>query len=213
MRKGSRFRRRTQLIAGQTKFVKLKYVDSDTPIIGAATATFGNNTYKLNSAFDVNASIGSANMPGFQEWAAFYQRYRVMAAKITCRYVIRAPNPTYIGIYFTPLAAPFSASWLNFRELEGNRNNVIRLCPASGVTGSVGKLKMFRTMKNLEGDKRLTYDDNYQALVTTNPSNIATGLVYCIDGNNVNNLGNIAAYVQVTVTMWIKFSNIKVLNS
>jgi hypothetical protein len=142
-------------------FVKLKYIDTDTPelTMSSVGAPFSFNTYKGNSGYDVNLSIGSSKMPGFNEWSAFYTQYRVRAAKITfecCNNFVTNVNttePVYMFVHVQDLNQPTAfTSWPFIRALEGNRYSKFKLLSNSGGMDK-GRLSIYVDYAKFLGNK------------------------------------------------------------
>ncbi len=64
---------------GDRARTKLRYVDINS--ISLAGLNYGEKIYRLNSCFDPDFSGAGAQPLGFDQWAAFYTRYRVLSAK------------------------------------------------------------------------------------------------------------------------------------
>lgn len=83
---------------GKKFYTKLRYSESHT-IAAATTANFA-SSYKmrLNSLFDPNYS-GQGHQPrGFDQLMAIYEKYTVVAAKITVCYITTSTNPSVVGL-------------------------------------------------------------------------------------------------------------------
>lgn len=68
------------LICPDKMQIKLRYHEdvTATSIAGA----FAEHSYSANSLFDPRQSLGGEQPPGFDEWSAFYNRYRVLSSTI-----------------------------------------------------------------------------------------------------------------------------------
>lgn len=78
--------------------------NADTEPAAAAGIT---HIYRLNGAYDVDTSILSTSTPGFSEWSAFYNRYRVIGVRVRVEGHIREGD--LIGTYrvaMFPVAHP-----------------------------------------------------------------------------------------------------------
>ncbi len=69
---------------GDRARTKLRYVDINS--ISLAGLNYGEKIYRLNSCFDPDYSGAGAQPLGFDQWAAFYTRYRVLAAHYKCEW-------------------------------------------------------------------------------------------------------------------------------
>lgn len=140
---------------------KMKYAESIT------TNASGQFQFRLNSLFDPN-STGVGHQPyGFDNLALLYNRYRV----VSCGWRIQAPSST-AGSPFVVGCLPSNdvlVTWSDFGQMAENpRTKYVTNNPGAPVATLTGKSYLPRLM----GRSRAQYmaDDNYQAIVTTNPA-------------------------------------------
>lgn len=201
---------------GARKTVKLIYHDYDTPVLQIGTSQNVNwNTYNLNSAYDPNASFASSSIPGFNEWAGVYFRYRVTWCKITATFTQAVDNPAlYCGIYFRPVTGESGFStWRDWIEIAGNPmpNRRIVLGNAQG-SASTRTISVKSSLGRLIGQRlMLNADVSYSANTNANPSNILQGFVFIatMDGSIPSTPLNI--YMNVRVTYYVTFWNRRTL--
>ena len=163
------------------QFVKLKYVDVDTPKLtfNGTTDTQPSHSYYINSAFDPNAASGSSFLNGFSQYAAMYRYYKVYGCKISCTFFVDDPSytePLNVGILMRDwqLGVYTPSEWQSM--VRGNPNSVTKLLiPAYKTT----KVSMFRRLSTLLGDK-LRYDAEsiYGATTNMNPASLMYGYVF-----------------------------------
>lgn len=126
-----------QLVCPDRMFVKLMYVDVDTPTLssGGTPTNIYYNQYYANSLWDVNTVVGSTVVPGFSEWAKFYNRYRVYAYKVKYECVNnQTAAPVYMWLHCQPDAQPGSFTlWKNIRDFEANRYSAVKLLSESNA--------------------------------------------------------------------------------
>lgn len=194
------------------KIVHLSYQDTTgTVVTVAAGSTFNYNQYRCNSAFDVNPSIASTSMPGFQEWASFYLKYLVTWCKITCTFVNTSQSACYAGIAFRPYTSEATwTTWTAWRQLEGNSiPHKVRLLSMAGGQGDRVTLSVKAPLWKIVGNfHQYNSDVAYQAVVTTNPSNIIDGFVYVLTGDGaVGGATNPIVTVKVNIQMYVRFFN------
>jgi len=67
---------------------------------------YENFQFRLNGLFDPDFSLGGHQPMGFDEWSAFYGRYRVKSAK--CK--IRAVSNTTVNVPMAVIAYPSNSS-------------------------------------------------------------------------------------------------------
>lgn len=215
---GHRRRRLPNFGVPQSKLVKLKYIDVDSPAFTAGATSFViSNSYRLNGAFDVNSAIASTAMPGFIEWSTFYRFYRVMSAKVTMTVSSQIASAQYMFMWMTPtyatnaLPVTFSASWPDTKQLEAQRNCKVKLLNSESSANSMKTISMYRTMKHLQADMTAVADSSWVGLTgpTGTGSNPAS-LIMCYTGVFTGTAtpysnGVIVGVAKTTVTMWVKF--------
>ena len=125
----------------------------------------------MNGAYDVSNILASTAMPGFLEWSAFYNRYRVNMFAITARFHNPSPNPVYVGLVARTHDQPNMALWSEAREQQGNKYARTKLLGVAGSGQDTGSLKLVVPLGQFMGNK-LGYkaDDQYSALTTANPA-------------------------------------------
>lgn len=160
--------RPVKLIMPDRMITTLKYWKAG--IFDLSVINTGAVRYRPSSAFDVDPLVGGTSMPGFVEFGTFYQSYRVHSSRV----IVEANNPSVTDLIMyslgavnvdpgtSPSAAYVIASHTNpyFRA---------RTCPLNG--GPLANLKMSMSTEKIYGTKSVYFDDNFSALVTTNPNN------------------------------------------
>jgi len=153
-----------QLGIADRVWVKMKYIDSDTPsLLLTGVTAFVFNTYVGNSLVQPNGGIGisSTAMPYLNEYKAFYNRFKVHSAKVTYECVNTDPtSAVYMFLHVQDDAAPSTFStWQAIRKFEGNRYTGFRLL--SNTSGqNRGRLKQFVRYRNFNGNKKLFDGDS-----------------------------------------------------
>ena len=69
---------------GDRAVTKLRYVAYGA--ISTASLGYGEQIFRLNSCFDPDYSGAGAQPLGFDQWAAFYSRYKVLSVKAKCQF-------------------------------------------------------------------------------------------------------------------------------
>lgn len=65
-----------------SKRVRLTYIGDGFQITESAAGVGAFRYFRLNSAYDVDTTLGSTTIPGFAEWSAFYSNYRVWSTAV-----------------------------------------------------------------------------------------------------------------------------------
>jgi hypothetical protein len=136
-----------------------------------------------NEAFDVDPSLGSTAMPGFAEFANFYQRFRVLrlAYKFSCANQEAFSLTLIHGFSVNSIAS----GSLNLQYAGNPMFQSSIVGPATGMNTKI--FKGSRSIVDISGTKQALYDDLYSGS-TTSATVSANGTVYC-------NLGVIAPVV------------------
>ena len=199
--------------------VKLRYADADTPtltLIASNSSGALYNKYNVNSAYDANAGFGTAAIPGFAEYAAAFQNYRVTWASIKCTFSSSSGNPPlYCGIVFLPIAGVLPANFRSWIELQGNPY-LRKMKLLSNGTGSESSCTLYVKcpLGKLIGQPSMLYSDvGYSALTTGNPLFILNGYVWIMTADGNASSTNWTVFVNVEITMFVQFWNRKTLYS
>jgi hypothetical protein len=100
-----------------SKHVTLVFSETLT-ITESAAGAGAFNFYRLNSAYDVDTSVGSTSTPGFAEWSSFFTNYRVWKTRVRVEGVVSGagsgsintcclvPNPLQATLPSTPVRWP-----------------------------------------------------------------------------------------------------------
>lgn len=131
------------------------------------TSATGQYQFRLNSLFDPNLS-GVGHQPySYDNLALLYNRYRVIATG----WRIQQPQ-AFNGVSITTACLPSNdtgIAWTDFGEMAENpRTKYVTNNPGGPLVTLSGKSNLPRLM----GRTKAQYmaDDNYQAIVTTNPA-------------------------------------------
>lgn len=176
---------------------KMKYSETIT------TGLIGDYQFRLNSLFDPNLS-GTGHQPyGFDTLSTLYNRYRVIACGWRVeRAMLDNGAPLLVG------AIPSndtSIVWNSFSELRENpRSKYIIQNAGAPVKVLSGK----SYLPSLMGRSKAQYmaDDNYQAIVTTNPAENA--ILYLLTANT-NDTPAPSQNLNVVLEFTVEFFDVK----
>lgn len=122
------------------------------------------------NAFDVDPTLGSTSMPFFSELAAIYGRYRVTTSKAKFE-IVNSSNITPVEAILIPLntdpgPTPTAPNVISWRANPYGKSKMTGLTgsPTTVITNSISTEKIF-------GSKMVYYDDAFQSVVTTGPTN------------------------------------------
>lgn len=167
------------------KLVKLKYSTTHNMAVGASGILGTQQKWNLNSIYDVDATGGGHQPSGFDQMAAFYNRYKVLGVDVT----VRITDPTIDGMrVFFVIMNPAN----NAETLTGDTKDAVSEIQQSGYfdinnSGSQKIIKRFYApIWKLSGLTKLQFDadpDNYTGPVTGDPGLLVQMACACCDLN------------------------------
>lgn len=193
------------IICSDRQIVKLTYTDTTNYLMGSVASAYDINTYRINSAYDINASVGSTAIAGFVEWSNLYQVYRVLRNEVRidfCNLDTTTGQPILCG-FFPSTGSGTIASWSNVYELCSNPRCTNRLISSVGGMDRC-TIRQKIDLGNLVGDRaKYLADDSYAAAINANPAILINGYVFIASGTDVafGSLSAVAARVTMTLTV------------
>lgn len=143
-------------------FVKMRYLETVTQILGTAGTSIGSISWAVNS-------VHALTPIGVTAMSALYRYYRVHGAKVTVSGVNMEAFP--INVMLIPLNTTTGVTLAYIQELTQNAfARVKQVSPKGGMDKVV--LTSYINSKKLIGSKTVDYDDNYSALSTASPNNL-----------------------------------------
>lgn len=182
-------------------YAKLKF--SEFIEVNLAAASVHTQLYRLNSLFDPNETALTGAQPYyFDQYAAFFQRYRVFG----CKAEVTMTTSAATANLFHPTAALLSyggtaPAWGNLITAINSKRSVYRqLIPGQ----TVAIMKKYYDCANVAGVTKNEYhsSDTYQALVTANPARSINMQVYV---ENQDATSAITLQYTVRLTYYCKF--------
>lgn len=168
-------------IVSPRMIIRLPYAELLNRTPGTATDEY---QFNLNSLFDPNRT-GTGHQPlGFDQWATFYNRYRVLGVDVRATFATTSTVPLRVGI--TASNSATNLTYLSSEELPNTRHAVI-----SGSTGgpAVRELNMYVPLHVLNGRTLAEYkgSQNTEAMFSASPTEILILHTYAssYDGSNV----------------------------
>lgn len=199
-----------------TKIVKLIYDDFETSSITLGiTGTLIYRGYRLNACYDIDEQTASRTITGFNQIAAFYNRYHVTWAKISCTFVNTAGSPVIVGIVFRPVANEATwNTWEAWKAVMGN-GFPARQTILTGSGGSMDRVTLNVKMPlwKLQGSKSEYADSEYGSVVSGNPPNILEGFIYMLSPTASGMTAVSTVLTQIRTTQYVKFSKRKLLTT
>jgi len=178
--------------------VQLKYV-VNTAFAGTSPQTF---VFRGNGPFDPEFAVGGGQPNGYDQWKAFYRRYRVKGCKIEMRAGTEAANNT-TGICVTPL----NTSAIQTNPVIYLENTKSKQADNVGTSVGTSAMSVYHYMSTAEirgGPYDLVqYEADLSALVTANPTQewYWHTTVYNADGST----GAVDCNCNITLTYFVEF--------
>lgn len=160
--------------------------------------------YTPNGTYDVDPVLGSTSTPGFTEWMALYNYYRVIKVQYELDIANNESVPVRAYVGFTNSDPGTVGSTF----LPGNPLYKSKLLAGKGGI-DVHRFRDVKTVSTVVGTTGVETEDNYRGTVATNP----VDLIYLEAAGNTINGGFLAAGLTVSgsVRMFIRFYDPKIL--
>lgn len=144
----------------------LKY--SDTVQLVDTLVGFSAQVLKVNSCFDPDDTIGGHQPLGYDEYANFYQNYRVIKAEVVGHYCNNQSTvPVLVGI--TP--SETNATTVTQAQMERPGTKMVMLAQDTG--GNLNsKLSLEMDIAKFDGNVGARTDDRLQALIAADPADL-----------------------------------------
>lgn len=173
--------------------------------LSAAAAAVAARLY-TNAAYDVDPTLGSTSTPGFAEWAALYNFYRVVAYSYDITFVNNEAFPIIAWTLSSNTDPGLGATSVS------SSNPLGASLVLSAKTGlDKGMIARTHRVSHVIGSDAVEYEDNYRALVSGVPADLAwLGFgIQSISGANVTNGASIFGHLR----MFVRFYDRKILAS
>jgi len=124
--------------------------------------------YRLNSAYDPDPLLGTGAIPGFTEWAAMYDRYRILNFSYDVQFCNMETFP--LQIVACPTLIDVGANYASAIDLPAfpfGTKSIISTTGGQDRTRLSGQLDL----ELFEGSPTYFTDTNYSSVINTNPVN------------------------------------------
>lgn len=158
-----------------SKLPWLTYMVDSTP---AGVGTNTNHVYRINSIRDPDWQLGinQISASGFAQWSKFYNRYRVLGAKLILDVANTQTYPVKVSLCF------HNDANTNYDRIQTglNPHMVETVLSAQGSGTSNKRLVKYVACNRITGVSMATYkgDDRYQSLFSSDPQEIITAKVF-----------------------------------
>lgn len=165
--------------------------------------------FRANSLFDPDfTGVGSQPL-GFDQWAAFYRRYRVRASAIRVRYGNNA-----VSFAQQLLVAALNTNTVvtsQKQAMESNFKKVGLMTMDNGTTSD--SVSMFLTTAQMRGAPPdvIEYNQDLTARVTTNPNDVWYWHVMGLDATDTG--GTLSVPIEVEIKYYVEFYDRETLSA
>lgn len=157
---------RTNTMTGipDTNKIKLSYLANVTH----SADVFNVKIIRANSLHDPDYSLGGGQPTGFDQWASFYDRYKVTSSKCSVQVINQSADPVTGSVICSvfPVIDPASAS-SNANKTQTQAYQRTKILTPSNAQGFV-QINNFISTKKIYGDKTIN-DIDYSAPITADP--------------------------------------------
>jgi hypothetical protein len=193
-------------LAPKSRHVTLVYTDFPT-VTESAAGVGAFNFYRLNSAYDVNTSLGSTATPGFAEWSAFFGNYRVWKTRVRVESAVSGITGSGLAtvmLIVNPSQPTLPASSTNWPVQYGTVHETV-----SNVTNGGRQITVLDKQYSLPAVFRVTSrqfrdDFDFTAITSSNPTRQGY-VAFAVKSNGSSTA--VSAFAQVYVSMDIEFFN------
>lgn len=176
------------------------------------TGSYGEYVFRMNSLFDTDFTGAGQQPTGFDQFATFYNTYRVIESSCKIRYIPQAPaagsDASTGALVLYP--SDTSAGVTGYADaLSIDRSKSTNYGFYAGSTGS-SVLRTKMPIATIAGTKLSTIEneDNFASAVTTSPVNT----YYWIVGNYNSSTATADIEVQVELEFWVEWTQRLMLN-
>lgn len=149
-------------------YTRLRYYGSQNLTIAAGAAGVARR-WQPSGAYDIDPLLGSTATPGFAEFAAFYDQYRVTVSRI--RVEISNTSTTPCQATVVPLNAdPGASPTLNTIQSWPNQSYA-KVVQVPGIGAPPVRMDCEMSTEKIFGSKQVYFDDNFMSLTNTVPTN------------------------------------------
>jgi len=175
--------------------VKLPYTETIVQTDNAAS----NLVQFSSSAYDPNQTGVGHQLRYYDQWAALFNRYQVLAVKATIE---------FISVDASPMPVACAINWSENGDNPGGIDNVSETKYGKrGILQGPGaqtvlRMNTYMTAKRIHGSNRVTSQDDEQALVNANPNDM---FFLNIVNQSIDALTTTQVYKRVTLLYYVRF--------
>lgn len=159
---------RNRTIVPDSYITNLRFCDSSHTTLNNALSNFASIRFRPSAAYDIDPVLASTAVPGFNELAGLYGRYRVLQSTIRVNFtnLEKFPIQTFIwptnfdlGANYSLVAAAIASPYAKSRTIS----------PSGGIDHAI--LRQSLETAQVFGTDEVLFDDQFAAGIATTPAN------------------------------------------
>jgi hypothetical protein len=162
--------------------------------------------FKPSDAFDIDPVLGSTALPGFAEFAGFYDRYRVVGAKIQVEAITDSLGAPVMLTFMASNRILSAVSITDFVHWRGNPLGKSKTLPSR--SGPVTAIERHYSTEEVYGSKEVYYESEFSGPTTGSPVN--NWYLYIVN-YQFPAASATTTYVNITIEPEVEFFERKVL--
>lgn len=168
-----------------------------------AGLTYASVRFRPTSAYDVDPSLGGTSMPGFNELAGLYGKYRVLRWRTEVTAVnLELDNAMNFIVFHSNF--DLGNNYSQVQSQFGNSFSKYKFLSPKGGADRATIRTPWMSARSLVGTDSVYFDDDYSANVNASPINNSYVNIGIWTGNSVNLA--LGVNVQIVITAEIRFS-------
>lgn len=169
--------------------------------------------FRGNGAYDPDYTGAGGQPTGYDQWSAFYAKYRVIASSVSVKFVSQSSTAvSYSSIcYVVPSKQIYSPGSITAKELITNKYARYRINASSSGSDAVSNVRHYISTKKITGTPE-DKDEHYTAAVTTTPAEEWYWSVGVVPLNYAVSSTDVSVHALVTVNYYIEFFDRKLIN-
>lgn len=169
-----------------------------------AGLSYASARFRPSSAFDVDPIIGGTSMPGFNELAGIYGRYRMLKFKLDLIAINNEEFPVNVVAFVTNFDP--GANYAQVQSQYGNSFARSKFLSPKGGMDRASIHTPWWSAAEITGSDTALVDDSYSSTIATSPTNNTYISIGLWTGNNTALVNGVS--IQCVITAQYRFSEV-----
>jgi len=183
---------------------KLVFMSTLHSPLNNAGATFASIRFRPSSAFDVDPALGGTSMPGFNELAGIYGRYRCLRFKLDLTAVNNEDFPLNVTAFVSNF--DLGANYSQVQSQFGNSYERHKFLSPKGGMDRARLLTPYWRIEDIIGSEAPLLADAYDSTISTSPTNNTYINIGIWTGNSTALVNGVS--IQAVITAEYRFHEI-----